>query len=122
MAYSIPQKNREAAFLLECNDLCDVSQIDFLDIFEDEELRNFFIMHLQKGRPGDMRSIVVKRQSGVTVTPSLETTTTIDDSTTSKEASVDASVQSVTSSLSSIFVQEKSDKNDRDFFDKRIAP
>lgn len=123
------QKSREADFLLECNDLCDVSTVDVLDTMKDE-VKNFLRMQRQKGRPGSMQSILAKKQkSGTTTTAGAEADMS-DESLRSLESSVenplesstDASIQSLTSSLSSISVVDKRDKKDVNYFHESIVP
>lgn len=122
------QKTREADFLLECNDLCDVSTVDALDTIKDEEVKNFLRMQRQKGRPGSMRSILDNRLQSGTTTPAPGaggadmSSESLGSTESSVRSSTDASIESLTSSLSSISVVDKTDKKDPDFFHKSIAP
>lgn len=56
-------KDREIAFLEECNNLCDVSLVNALDVMTDELVKKFLQMQRQKGRPGSMREILERQQN-----------------------------------------------------------
>lgn len=110
-------RSRGEAFLVDCNDLCDVSTVDALERTNDQDVKRFLEMQRQKNRPGSMKSILAKAQEGGPGPSSSNSNTNPTATTPSADNSNQSSVRSFIessrelSSLSSISLVDDSVPN-----------
>lgn len=108
------QKSREEAFLIECNDLCDVSLVDALDRLKDKPVvKNFLTMQREKGRPGRMPGILERRPTTTGADLADASTSETSGLAQNYDTSVDPT-ESIASSISSISLADNS-KIDPDY-------
>lgn len=116
------QNSREKAFLEDCEDLCDLSLVDALDLLKDKPtVRNFLSMQRAKGRQGSMRGILerIRQSTSATVSDSNPADTSVQSSIETSNTSIQPSESSdvegsLVSGTSSISIADNS-RNDPDY-------